>query len=174
MSRVYLIAADKPLPLCDRQAERTTVKLLPDLPALKDKRGTAISYTGLQGFRVAEHTYYRSAVDILNYPIKPFQYELELELHEDDLRHLLPPLVSVGLTFDDVADPKRTVAVPQPHKSAVGKRMPHKDGHLLHGFRLHMKQGFGQPFDLLQIGRVPLILAHSPPDGSSGISASSM
>ena len=89
MSRVYLIAADKPLPLCDRQAERTTVKLLPDLPALKDKRGTAISYTGLQGFRVAEHTYYRSAVDILNYPIKPFQYELELELHEDDLRHLL-------------------------------------------------------------------------------------
>ncbi len=88
MSRVYLIAADKPLPLCDRQAERTTVKLLPDLPALKDKRGTAISYTYLQGFRVAEHTYYRSAVDILNYPIKPFQYELELELHTDDLRHL--------------------------------------------------------------------------------------
>ncbi len=88
MSRVYLIAADKPLPLCDRQAERTTVKLLPDLPAFGDKQGVTVSFTALRGFRVAEHTYYRHAVDILNYPIKPYQYELELELHEDDLRHL--------------------------------------------------------------------------------------
>ena len=94
MSRVYLLAADKPLPLCDRQAERTSTMVLPDIPALGDKRGAAISCTALRGFCVSEHTYYRHAVDILNYPIKPYQYELELELHEDDLRHLLEYLSS--------------------------------------------------------------------------------
>ena len=80
MSRVCLIAADKPLPLCDRQAERTSAVTV---------SGKAFTASFVRGFRVAEHTYYRSAVDILNYPIKPYQYELELELHEDDLRHLL-------------------------------------------------------------------------------------
>ena len=80
MSRVCLIAADKPLPLCDRQAERASAVTV---------SGKAFTVSFVRGFRVAEHTYYRSAVDILNYPIKPYQYELELELHEDDLRHLL-------------------------------------------------------------------------------------
>ena len=80
MSRVYLIAADKPLPLCDRQAERASAVTVSD---------KAFTVSFVRGFRVAEHTYYRSAVDILNYPIKPYQYELELELHEEDLRHLL-------------------------------------------------------------------------------------
>ena len=80
MSRVCLIAADKPLPLCDRQAERASAVTVSD---------KAFTVSFVRGFRVAEHTYYRSAVDILNYPIKPYQYELELELHEDDLRHLL-------------------------------------------------------------------------------------
>ena len=37
---------------------------------------------------MAEHRYYRSAVDVLQLPLKPFQYELDLELHEDDLMHL--------------------------------------------------------------------------------------
>ena len=79
MSRVYLMAADKPLPLCDRQAERTSV-----VRAM----GKAFTVTTVRGFRVAEHSYYRHAVDILNYPIKPYQYELAVELREDDLRHL--------------------------------------------------------------------------------------
>jgi len=79
MSRVYLLAADKPLPLCDRQAERTSV-----IRAM----GESFTVTAVRGFRVAEHSYYRHAVDILDYPIKPHQYELELECHPDDLAHL--------------------------------------------------------------------------------------
>jgi len=79
MSRVLLIAADKPLPLCDRQEERTSTVAV---------NGKPFTISFVQGFRVAEHRYYRSAVDVLAYPIKPCQYELELELHEDDLAHL--------------------------------------------------------------------------------------
>ena len=80
MSRVCLIAADKPLPLCDRQSERTsTVRSM----------GKDFTITALRGFRVAEHRYYRAAVELLGYPMKPYQYELELEQHPDDLAHLL-------------------------------------------------------------------------------------
>ena len=79
MSRVHLIAADKPLPLCDRRAERTKTVTV---------QGSLFTVTAEAGFAVREHAYYRHAVDILNYPIKPYPYELELELHEDDLRHL--------------------------------------------------------------------------------------
>ena len=79
MSRVHLIAADKPLPLCDRQVERASTSVV---------SGKTYTISFLRGFRVAEHRYYRNAVDLLEYPIKPFQYELELELHKDDLAHL--------------------------------------------------------------------------------------
>ena len=79
MSQVCLIAADKPLPLCDRQEERTST-----VTAM----GQRITVTAFRGFRIAEHSYYRSAVDVLHLPLKPFQYELELEHHEDDLMHL--------------------------------------------------------------------------------------
>ena len=79
MSRVYLIATDKPLPLCGRQEERTSAVSV---------NGTSHTSSFVRGFRVAEHRYYRSAVDVLQLPLKPFQYELELELHEDDLMHL--------------------------------------------------------------------------------------
>jgi len=79
MSRVHLIAADKPLPLCDKQEERTSTTVV---------SGKSYTISCVQGFRVAEHIYYRRAVDLLNYPIKPYQYELETELHEDDLAHL--------------------------------------------------------------------------------------
>ena len=79
MSRVCLIAADKPLPLCNRQSERTsTVRSM----------GKNFTITALRGFRVAEHRYYRAAVELLGYPMKPHQYELELERHPDDLAHL--------------------------------------------------------------------------------------
>ena len=79
MSRVHLIAADKPLPLCDRQEERASVTTV---------SGSSHTISFVRGFRVAEHSYYRHAVDILEYPIKPYQYELDAELHTDDLRHL--------------------------------------------------------------------------------------
>ena len=79
MSRVCLIAADKPLPLCDRQEERTSAVSV---------NGVSHTISFVRGFRVAEHRYYRSAVDVLHLPLKPFQYELELEHHEDDLMHL--------------------------------------------------------------------------------------
>ena len=89
MSRVLLIAADHPLPLCDRQEERTTTVTLPDLPDLGEKAGGTISFTGLQGFRVSEHAYYLPAVRALGHSMKPYQYELELESHDHDLHHLL-------------------------------------------------------------------------------------
>lgn len=79
MSRVYLIAADKPLPLCDKQTERASTTVV---------GGTPCTISFVQGFRIGEHSYYRYAVDLLNYPIKPYQYELSLERHEDDLAHL--------------------------------------------------------------------------------------
>ena len=79
MSRVILIAADHPLPLCDRQEERTSTVTTD---------GFSVSVTGLRGFRVSEHTYYRCAVDELGYPMKAHQYELELEPCQTDLEHL--------------------------------------------------------------------------------------
>jgi len=79
MSRVYLIAADKPLSFCDKRTERASTTIV---------SGTPYTISFLRGFRVGEHAYYRHAVDLLDYPIKPYQYELELELHEDDLTHL--------------------------------------------------------------------------------------
>ena len=94
MSRVLLLAADKPLPLCDKQCERTKTTTI---------QGETFSFTALYGFRVFEHAYYRDAVEMLNYPMKPHQYELELELHEDDLAHLktyLQEHFSPGETFE--------------------------------------------------------------------------
>ena len=79
MSRVYLLAADKPLPLCNKQTERASTSMV---------NGTPYTISFLRGFRVDNHTYYRHATDLLNYPIKPYQYELTLELHEEDLIHL--------------------------------------------------------------------------------------
>lgn len=80
MSRVYLIAADKPLPLQNKQAERSSTVYV---------MGKPFTISAVRGFRVGEHIYYRHAVELLNYPIRPYQYELELEPHEKDLAHLL-------------------------------------------------------------------------------------
>ena len=81
MSQVYLIAADKELPLCDRQEYRESTVTVPN-----NERFT-IGCTC--GFAVTEHIYYRPAVDELGYEMKPFQYELSLEQCETDLNHLL-------------------------------------------------------------------------------------
>ena len=80
MSRVLLLAADKPIPLCDRQEERTVVSRF---------EGEEYRVTCRSGFCVDEHDYYRPAVDALGYGIKPFRYELNLEEHETDLKNLL-------------------------------------------------------------------------------------
>ena len=76
MSRVLLIAADKPLPLCDKQTERTRTVTL---------SGKAFTITAMGGFSVSEHSYYRSCVDELGYPMKPYQYELSVETQNEDL-----------------------------------------------------------------------------------------
>ncbi len=67
MSRVTLIAADKELPLYDRESAA-------GLPC---------------GFQIAEHRYYRDAVDALGFAMKPFQFELSLERCRADLDRLL-------------------------------------------------------------------------------------
>ena len=79
MSRVMLLAADKPLPLCEKQTERTkTVNV----------EGKDFTITFEAGFAIREHNYYRYAVDELGLSMKSYQYELSLEVHEDDLVNL--------------------------------------------------------------------------------------
>lgn len=80
MSRVLLLAADRPLPLCDRQSERTkTVSV----------NGESISVRFVGGFLVEEHIYYRIATEELGLAMKPHRYALELEPCEEDLHELL-------------------------------------------------------------------------------------
>ena len=88
MSRVLLITADKPLPLCDRQEERTTVIEFPVAAPLAEKLGGSFTVTTVDGFKVDEHSYYRAAVDELGYSMKPYQYELQLQTCETDVSHL--------------------------------------------------------------------------------------
>lgn len=80
MSRILLLAADQPLPLCDRQSERRTTVTV-------EGETFTIDYVG--GFLVQEHDYYSEAVDALGLTMKPHRYELELEPCEDDLKELL-------------------------------------------------------------------------------------
>ena len=79
MSRVMLIAADKPLPLCCHHEIRTKYVVI-------EGKTHTISFP--RGFQVSEHSYYRDCVDGLGFPMKPYQYELDLELNESDLHHL--------------------------------------------------------------------------------------
>lgn len=80
MSRVLLLAADQPLPLCDRQTERRATVTV-------EGEAFTIDYVG--GFLVQEHDYYSEAVAAKALAIKPYRYELELEEREDDLRELV-------------------------------------------------------------------------------------
>lgn len=75
MSRVYVLAADKELPLWDAREERT-----------RESGGFSITLT--QGFQVEKLDYYRRAVEELGYPMKPFRYQLALEKEENDLKNL--------------------------------------------------------------------------------------
>lgn len=75
MSRVYILAADKELPLCDFQEPRTSYS-----------NGYAVTFD--QGFKVEPLHYYRQAVDELGWPMKPFRYEFVMEKEETDLVNL--------------------------------------------------------------------------------------
>ncbi len=75
MSCVYLLAADKPLPLVNCREFRT-----------KTVRNVQI---GMEtGFKLELHSYYWNSVDELGYPMKHYRYELSLEADERDLANL--------------------------------------------------------------------------------------
>ena len=80
MSHVILIAADKELPLCDRQEFREHTSTV-------NKKTFTIGLAC--GFQVAPHQYYRDSVDDLGLELKPFQYELNFGVCQTDLEHLL-------------------------------------------------------------------------------------
>ena len=84
MSHVNLIAADKELPLRDRQEFREHYSA--ELDAMGIEPPT-IGFT--YGFQVAPHQYYRDSVDCLDIEMKPFQYVLDFEACQTDLDHLL-------------------------------------------------------------------------------------
>ncbi len=75
MSCVYLLAADKELPLVNHQEFR-----------VKTVRNVEIGMDS--GFKLEPHRYYRESVDELGYPMKHYQYELSLEADERDLASL--------------------------------------------------------------------------------------
>ncbi len=76
MSHVTLIASDHELPLCDKQEYR-------------EHKSGGITVGFPCGFRVAEHRYYRAAVDALGFALKPCQYELDITGHDNDWRSLI-------------------------------------------------------------------------------------
>ena len=88
MSRVYLIAADKPLPLCQAEQPWTRTIKLSELYRNPDLRGQERTVSGISHFNVQEHRYYRSAVAELEVDMKPFQYELEVEKDQWGLEQL--------------------------------------------------------------------------------------
>lgn len=80
MSHVHLIAADKELPLRDRQEFREHASTV---------NGKAFTVGFACGFQVAPHQYYRDSVNELAIEMKPFQYELSFEVCQTDLDLLL-------------------------------------------------------------------------------------
>ena len=62
MSRVYILAADKELPLCDVQKPRAS-------------RAGGYAVTLHRGLKVESLHYYLHAVEELGYPMKPFRYD---------------------------------------------------------------------------------------------------
>ena len=76
MGRVYLLAADKELPLVNCQEFR-----------VKTVRKVEIGMDS--GFKLEPHRYYRESVDCLGIEIKPFRYEMDFQVCQTDLDHLL-------------------------------------------------------------------------------------
>ena len=94
MSRVLLIAADKPLPFCDFQEMRTKNVTIPS--------GEQFQISAPAGFLVEEHSYYRHAVDELHLHMKPYQFEFSLEAVESDLLHLKTYLTDHLIPGDEI------------------------------------------------------------------------
>ena len=80
MSRVMLIAADKPLPYCNFQEMRTKTITIPS--------GEQFRVSAPAGFCTEEHSYYRHVVEALHLPMKSYQVEFSLQADETDLLHL--------------------------------------------------------------------------------------
>ena len=78
MSRVYLIAADKPLPLREAEQPWTRVMKLSELFRNPELRGQERTVSGVSRFSIQEHRYYRGAVAELGLEMKNCQYELEV------------------------------------------------------------------------------------------------
>ena len=74
MSRVILLAADRPLPLRAATTKRTRTV----------SAGGHILTVEEDGFSVRGHRYYRQAVDELGFAMKPCWYELDLAATEED------------------------------------------------------------------------------------------
>ena len=74
MSRVILLAADRPLPLLE--------------PAFRRVRCTGKFTVETDGFSVRPHEYYQSVVDELGVELKPFRHELDLEVTQEDVAAL--------------------------------------------------------------------------------------
>lgn len=89
MSRVYLIAADRSLPHCDLEQPQKRVIRLSEHFRNPDLRGQEREISWVSHFSVQPHSYYRSAVEALGYPLKPFQYELTVEQDPWSLEQLL-------------------------------------------------------------------------------------
>ena len=90
MSCVYLLAADRELPLVNCQEFRT-----------KTIRKVEVGMDA--GFKLEPHQYYRRSVDELGYPMKHYRYELSLEADQrdlDSLKRYLSQHVSPGETVE--------------------------------------------------------------------------
>lgn len=79
MSYVLMLAADRPLPLCDKSAMRSKTVTV---------EGEPYTVSFACGFSVNDHSYYRHCTDALGYPFKPCQYEMDLYNDEADLQNL--------------------------------------------------------------------------------------
>ena len=78
MSCVYLLCADRPMPLWKAGTRRTRTA----------GYGREAITVEEDGFSVQEHRYYRPAVDELNLSMKPCRYELDLRATWEDVRGL--------------------------------------------------------------------------------------
>lgn len=117
MSRVLLIAADKPLPFCSRYEVRTKTVVV-------ERTTHIISFP--HGFQVSEHSYYRSCVDGLGYSMKPYQYELDLDSNETDLTHLKSYL-SENLSCGEQAELWNLWVGDLPERTPLRSQMPLSD-----------------------------------------------
>ena len=82
MSRVYLIAADKPLPLREKEQPWSRVITLSEHFRNPELRGQKRLLSGVDHFNVREHIYYRGSVAELELEMKPYQYEFEVADNE--------------------------------------------------------------------------------------------